>query len=99
MKQRRFYSIWRKLSLLSAFVILLLMTNCGKDTEAKVRLSSNERALMDSLYVKQIGKMRPIWDSICESQFESAVLQAVDSLLAIRIEEEIQLRARINKQQ
>lgn len=89
------------ISLLGALIIMSLMLSAcgGKRGEAKVRLSSNERALMDSLYIKEIEVLRPKWDSLCEQRYESAVAQAVDSLIKTRLEEEIRLRARINKQE
>lgn len=82
-------------------LILIFLSACGgkKNTAAKVRLSSNERALMDSLYIKKIETLRPEWDSLCEARYETAVAQAVDSLITTRLEEEIRLRARINQQQ
>lgn len=82
-------------------LLLLCLTACGgkKSGAAKVRLSSNERALMDSLYIKQIEILRPEWDSLCEASYESSVAAAVDSLITTRLEEEIRLRARINQQQ
>lgn len=90
-----------KISLLGASIALsLVLSACGgKRGEAKVRLSSNERALMDSLYIKEIEVLRPRWDSLCDLRYESAVAQAVDSLIKTRLEEEIRLRARINKQE
>lgn len=82
-------------------LLLLFLSACGgkKSGEAKVRLSSNERALMDSLYIKQIEHLRPKWDSLCEASFESSVALAVDSLITTRLEEEVRLRARIKQQQ
>lgn len=82
-------------------LLLLFLSACGgkKSGEAKVRLSSNERALMDSLYIKQIEHLRPKWDSLCEASFESSVTLAVDSLITTRLEEEVRLRARIKQQQ
>lgn len=90
-----------KISLLGLFLCLtLVLSACGgKRGEAKVRLSSNERSLMDSLYIKQIEALRPHWDSLCELNFETSVAEAVDSLIKTRLEEEIRLRARINKQE
>lgn len=81
------------------FLLLLFLSTCGgkSNGEAKVRLSSNERALMDSLYIKQIEVLRPMWDSLCEVRHESSVARAVDSLIAIRLEEEVRLRARIKQ--
>ena len=89
------------LSLLGIFIIFLIaLSACGgKRGEARVRLSSNERALMDSLYIKEIEVLRPHWDSLCEQRFETAVARAVDSLIKTRLEEEIRIRARINKQE
>lgn len=89
-----------KKSLLGVLIALgLILSACGgKRGEAKVRLSSNERALMDSLYIKEIEVLRPQWDSLCELRYESEVAKAVDSLIKTRLEEEIRLRARINKE-
>lgn len=94
-------AIHTKISFLGVFLSLtLVLTACGgKRGEAKVRLSSNERSLMDSLYIKQIESLRPHWDSLCEQNFKTSVAEAVDSLIKTRLEEEIRLRARINKQE
>lgn len=79
---------------------MFCLASCGGRTgEAKVRLSSNERALMDSMYIQQIEILRPMWDSLCDVRFEAGVSTAVDSLIRTRIAEEIRLRARINKQE
>jgi hypothetical protein len=81
---------------------LFYLASCGgrnSSSEAKVRLSSNERALMDSLYIKKIETLRPMWDSLCEERFETTMAVAVDSLIRTRIAEEVRLRARINKQE
>lgn len=90
-----------KLRLFVGFIsCLFCMASCGGRTgEAKVRLSSNERALMDSMYIQQIEVLRPMWDSLCEARFETGISTAVDSLIRTRIAEEVQLRARINKQE
>ncbi len=82
-------------------LLLILLSACGgkKSGAAKVRLSSNERALMDSLYIKKIEVLRPKWDSLCKARYESSVAAAVDSLITTRLEEEVRLRARINQQQ
>ncbi|NRB47837.1 MAG: hypothetical protein HRU41_09215 [Saprospiraceae bacterium] len=87
--------------LLFGVLLFLSLSACGgkKSGAAKVRLSSNERALMDSLYIKQIEQLRPMWDSLCTANFETSVAQAVDSLITTRLEEEVRLRARINQQQ
>jgi|GEM_PF-1197049 len=89
------------ISVLCVFISLtLVLSACGgKRGEAKVRLSSTERSLMDSLYIKQIESLRPYWDSLCELNFKTSVTEAVDSLIKTRLEEEIRLRARINKQE
>ncbi len=79
---------------------LFCLASCGGRTgEAKVRLSSNERALMDSMYIQQIEILRPMWDSLCEARLEAGISIAVDSLIRTRIAEEVRLRARINKQE
>jgi hypothetical protein len=54
---------------------------------------------MDSLYIKEIETLRPMWDSLCEERFETNIAVAVDSLIRTRIAEEVRLRARINKQE
>ena len=95
MKKMKSSRINTRLGWCCACFFLCGLLACGRGGEAKVRLSSNERALMDSLYIKQIEQFRPMWDSICENRFETAVVAAVDSLIITRTEEEIRLRARI----
>ena len=72
---------------------------CGKKKQAKVRLTSAERVKVDTLYTREVRVLRPYLDSLCDANFDKMVTNAVDSLLEVRRQEEIQLRKRIPKLQ
>ena len=79
--------------------VFLLLFSCGEKKQAKVRLTSAERIKVDTLYTREVKTLRPYLDSLCDSNFDAMVAQAVDSLLQVRREEEIKLRKRIPKLQ
>lgn len=77
--------------------VLLLTWSCGGEDRTQVRLSSEERRLIDTLFLEQVKIVVPIMDSICDAQFEEHVKMAVDSIVKVRKEEEKILRERMLK--
>lgn len=73
----------------------LLGTACKKQEEVRIKLTSRERALIDTMYLQRIEVLRPQWDSLCAAVHDSLLEIAVDSLIKVRREEEIRLRSRI----
>lgn len=97
-----FLSLRRPASYRIAFVFLLsafLLTGCDRPDKVRIKLTSRERALIDTIYTERIQVLRPRWDSICAANHDSLLAVALDSILRIRREEEARLRARINLEQ
>ncbi|MCB0609894.1 MAG: hypothetical protein H6562_15285 [Lewinellaceae bacterium] len=80
-------------------LLLFLLSGCGHREEYQIRLTSNERAMIDTLYAQRIDSLRKVWDSLCTSRHDSLVRVATDSIIRIRREEEARLRARIPVEQ
>lgn len=70
----------------------LLLSACTEP--APVSLSSEDRAMVDTLYSKRVQELRPRLDSLCEAIFDEEVQKAVDSMLVERRAEEERLRRR-----
>jgi hypothetical protein len=77
--------------------LLLLAPSCKKQENIRIKLTARERALIDTMYTERIKVLRPLWDSICTNQHDSLLAIALDSIIRVRREEEIKLRARISK--
>lgn len=82
---------------LTGFVLLLLVA-CGED-EPPPALTSTEREMIDTLYLRRITVLRPQLDSLCNADFAANVQRAVDSLIKVRKAEEVRLRQRILQEQ
>ncbi len=76
---------------------VFLLGSCGNDPGTQVRLSSEERRLVDTMFLEQVKIAAPILDSICDSRFEREVRAAVDSIVKVRKAEEKMLRERMLK--
>ena len=68
----------------SIFIILLFFS-CTE--EAPTTLLVKDRNLIDSLYLKEIGLLKPEFDSLCTLNFDKQVASLVDSILRERQEE------------
>lgn len=70
------------LRLLLASLPALLLAAC---TEAPPpTLSYKEREAVDSLFRHQVDSLKPIFDSLCNARFDSAVKFKTDSMLEVR---------------
>lgn len=80
-----------------SITILLLFFSCegGANEDVNLRLTSDDRREIDTLVANQVQKLRPIYDSTCNAEFEKMVDAATDSIVQRRLEEEVRLRARI----
>ena len=76
--------------------LLLTVTACKKQENVRIKLTSRERALIDTMYLEKIKVLRPYWDSLCAAAHDSLLEIALDSLIKVRREEEIRLRSRIS---
>lgn len=75
-----------------AICFLTLAVSC--DEGPPPALTSQQRELIDTLYLRQIQPFRTRLDSLCEANYSMNVQESVDSLLRVRREEEIRLRER-----
>ena len=71
-----------------------MASGCG-GKEPEMRLTSAERVRVDTIVQQRMEVLRPQMDSLCDANFDQWVLEAVDSIIQIRKEEEARLRARI----
>lgn len=58
-------------------------------------LTAQERSYIDTVYLKEVSKIRPTLDSTCIANHEGLVSRLLDSLLIERRQEEIKLRQRM----
>lgn len=68
---------------------------CKKQENIRIKLTSRERELIDTLYTERIKILRPQWDSMCTASHDSLLQIALDSIIRVRREEEARLRSRI----
>lgn len=69
---------------------LMFLASCTE--EAPSTLLSEDKKLIDSLYLKTINEIKPEIDSLCELNFDKRVSNLVDSILLERqgeIEEQV----------
>lgn len=85
---------WLKYGLISGVLLLLIACEEGPPPA----LTSSQREMIDTLYLRKVEVLRPQLDSICDANFAANVQQAVDSLVKVRKEEEARLRERILQQ-
>lgn len=71
----------RKFLIIATFLMLL---SC---TQEEVRLNTTERALVDSLYNKELTVWRTAWIDSCQNLRDAKLDSLVDSVMAVRIEE------------
>jgi len=64
---------------------MLLLFSCTE--EAPETLLVQDRNLIDSMYLKIVGGLKPEMDSLCELNFDKRVAGLVDSILQERQEE------------
>ncbi len=70
-----------------------LTTACTE--EPPPSLSGEHRAMVDTLYSRQVEGLRLELDSLCDALFEQELQRTVDSMLEVRRAEEEALRRRI----
>lgn len=86
---------WLKYAIVS--MVLLSLVACEEGPPPA--LTSSQREMIDTLYLRKVAVLRPKLDSICDANFAQNVQRAVDSLIRVRKEEEARLRERILQQQ
>ncbi|MFM9950866.1 MAG: hypothetical protein ACKV1O_23215 [Saprospiraceae bacterium] len=88
-----------KISLIVVLFFLAALAFGTSCTEREVRLSANDRQIVDTIYLRRLDSLRPLWDTLCVTNRPMMLKTAVDSLVRIRLEEEARLRARIKQQE
>ncbi len=78
------------------FLVFILLSACGDGEETVTyRLTSKERRKVDTLVAAEVRILRPLMDSLCDANFADLVDEATDSIVQLRLEEELRLRNRI----
>lgn len=85
-----------KITKVALLCLPLLLLGCGE--EQLPALTASQREMIDTLYLRKVGVLRPQLDSACEANFAANVQRAVDSLIRVRKAEEARLRERILEQ-
>lgn len=55
--------------------------------EEPIELGRKEKAMVDTLVVRQTKLLRPELDSLCDLNFDARVQAAADSILMVRVKE------------
>lgn len=77
-------------------LVFSLLPACGGGEEkVDYRLTSKERRKVDTLVAAEVRVLRPLMDSLCDANFAEMVDAATDSIVQLRLEEELRLRNRI----
>ena len=79
------------------YLLLLLSVACGPEDEVRIQLTPAQRDAYMAIATAEIDSMRPILDSICTTTFADRVAVATDSIVQLRLEEEVRLRARLRQ--
>lgn len=84
-----------KSSMICLFALALFLGGCKKQDEIRIKLTSRERALIDTMYLERVQELRPAWDSLCLATHDSLLEIVLDSIIRVRRAEEAKLRSRI----
>lgn len=79
------------------FPICLLFATCADEEAVRVQLTPDQRDEFRAIAVARIDSLRPILDSICDATREERIAAATDSIVQVRLEEELRLRARLGQ--
>ena len=87
--------MWIRIAIMVFLLALIGLPACREPENIRIKLTSRERALIDTMYTERITKLRPYWDSLCTASHDSLLEIALDSIIRVRREEEARLRSRI----
>ena len=73
-------------------IVAVWLVNCSETPPLKLTLE--QRDLVDTIYLKKVQTLGPELDSVCQAGRESRLKQAVDSILTVRRSEEEALRSK-----
>ena len=91
--RRKFVTMKR----LSILLPLLLLISCGEEEAIRIQLTPDQREEFQAIAAARIDTMRPIMDSLCTATTEARIAAATDSIIQVRLEEEIRLRTRLGQ--
>lgn len=74
---------------------LLACADSSLEDDVSLRLTQKERRMIDTLVSQEVQVLRPLYDSLCQTNFEQAVADATDSIVQRRLEDELRLRSRV----
>lgn len=94
MRSKR-YLLTAKYLCLALSLAICLWQGCSGDTAEQFNLTYQERALIDTIYLTEVSKLRPQLDSLCLVRNDSLTKRLLDSLLIERRAEEAKLRQRM----
>jgi hypothetical protein len=77
-------------------IFIFVLTSCTE--EPPPTLSFKEREMVDSLFRLQTDSLAPLYDSLCQAHFDSAVQSKVDSMMDERLGEIEKYLERIKKE-
>ena len=83
----------------SAVPLLLVFLGlaCGPEDEVRLQLTPAQLDAYRDIAAAEIDSLRPLLDSMCTATFEERVAVATDSIVQLRLEEELRLRARLGQ--
>ena len=87
----------KPLPYLLSVLIFLLAAACGKEDSVRIQLTPAQRDAYRAIASAEIDSIRPLLDSLCTATFEDRVAVATDSIVQLRLEEELRLRARLQQ--
>ncbi|CAH1001200.1 hypothetical protein LEM8419_02098 [Neolewinella maritima] len=76
---------------------LCLCLGCGPEEEVRIQLTPAQIDAYQAIAREEIDVLRPRLDSICAATFEARVAAATDSIVQLRLEEELRLRRRLGQ--
>ena len=78
-------------------LFVCVLDSCGEEEAVRYQLTPEQREAFQAIAGERIDSLRPILDSICEATREERIAAATDSIVQVRLEEELRLRARLGQ--
>ena len=91
-----FFTIRHSPSIYNFLFFISLSTSCTPDPPPT--LNYKDRQMVDSLFRIQVDSLKPLFDSLCDMRFDSAVQHNVDSIIEERKSEKDKYLERLRKE-
>ena len=78
--------------------LVIVAFGCGPEEEVRIQLTPDQRDAYLAIAGAELDSLRPQLDSLCAATFETRVATATDSIVQLRLEEELRLRARLQRE-